>query len=131
MLCLTNTGFVQFFPLGSHNVCCTPAFNFALFSDFLFCVLCLTNSGFVQRFPFGSRSLLHAFVVNNFMFCTLCLCNIGFVQYISLRLPSGLHFFIFICFIEFAFVMRALTALPNKLLFVQLFFPGLPSNLHS
>ena len=68
MLCLTNTGFVQCNSLGSHKVCCTTVFNFALFSNFLFCVLCLTNTGFVQCFPFGSRSLLDAFVVSNLCF---------------------------------------------------------------
>ena len=65
-------------------------------------------------------SLLHACVYfalfGNFLLRVFCLTNIGVVQCFSLRLPSSLHPFGFLCFIQFAFVMRAL---PNKLQFVQ------------
>ena len=61
-------------------------------------------------------SLLHACVYfalfRNFLLCVFCLTNIGVVQCFSLRLPSSLQPFGFLCFIQFAFVMRAL---PNKL----------------
>ena len=219
--------FVQCYSLRSHKVCCTLVLYFALFSNFLLCLLCLTNIGFVQCFSFGSRkvrytlllrisqrvlphkhrfcavyplgsrkvcctllfnlfylflcsnfgfacfasqtpalcsaipsapvkfvarlcltllysvifvlralphkhrvcvvllpplpsSLLHACVYfilfSNFLLCVFCLTNIGLVQCFSLRLPSSLRPFGFLCFIQFAFVMRAL---PNKLRFVQ------------
>ena len=62
------------------------------------------------------------------MFCALCLIVIGFVQCFSLRLPPSLHPFVFLCFMEFAFVMRAL---PIQLRFVQWFFSRAPSNLHA
>ena len=54
VLCLTNTGFVQCYSLGSLKVCCTLKLVLycALFSNFLFCVLCLTNIGFGQCFSF-------------------------------------------------------------------------------
>ena len=72
------------------------------------------------RLPY---SLLHAFVVSNLRFCTFCLTIIGLVQCFFLRLPSSLHPF-FLCFIQFAFFMRAL---PNKLRpVVQRFFPVSP-----
>ena len=167
VFCLTNTGFVQCYSLGSHKVCRTLVLYFALFSNFLFCVLCLTNFEFVQYFSFGSRknklhslgsrkvcrtllfnlfysailvlralphkhrlcavlfprlpsSLLHACVYfalfSNFLPCVFCLTIIRLVQCFSLRLPSSLHPFVFLCFIQFAFVMRAL---PNKLRFGQ------------
>ena len=72
-------------------------------------------------------SLLHACVhfalFSNFLLYVFCLTNIGLVQCFSLRLPSSLHPF-FLCFIQFAFFMRAL---PNKLRpVVQRFFPGSP-----
>ena len=74
MLYLTNTGIVQCCPLGSRTVCCmSGCVYFALFSNFLLCVLCLTNIGLVRCF--------------------------------SLRLPSSLHPCVYLCFIQFAFVM--------------------------
>ena len=85
MLCLTNTGFVRCYSLGSHKVCCALVFNFALFSNFLFCVLCLTNTGFVQCFPFGSRSLLDAFVVSNLCFA----CFISQTPGLCSAIPSA------------------------------------------
>ena len=36
VLCLTNTGFVQCYSLGSRTVCCTLVLYFALFSNFCF-----------------------------------------------------------------------------------------------
>ena len=95
---------------------------FALFSIFLLCLFCLTNIVFVQCSPFDSRSLLHAFFVSNiFLFRALCLTNIWLVQCFSVRLLPSLHPFVFLCFIQFAFLIRAL---PNKLRFLQWFFPG-------
>ena len=138
------------------KVCCTPVFNFALFSDFCFACFASQTSGLCRAFPSApvkpvsytlllrfsqnfvlrvlphkhrvcsvllprlSSSLLHACVYfalfSNFLLYVFCLTNIGLVQCFSLRLPSSLHPFGFLCFIQFAFVMRAL---PNKLPFVQ------------
>ena len=77
--------------------------------------------------PRLSSSLLHACVYfalfSNFLLYVFCLTNIGLVQCFSLRLPSSLHPFGFLCFIQFAFVVRAL---PNNLRFARWFFPGSP-----
>ena len=154
VFCLTNTGFVQCYSLGSLKVFCTLKLVLycALFSNFLFCVLCLTNIGFGQCFSFGSRKE-DAFVTLRTLFCVYCLKNRGVCAVLlprlpssffaclslfciiqqffalrvlphqhracavlSLRLPSSLHPFGFLCFIQFASVMRAL---PDKLRFVQ------------
>ena len=90
-------------------------------------MLCLANVGFVQCFPFGSRSLWHAVFVSNSCFVLFASPSSGFVQCFSL--PLSLHLFVFLCFIEF--FSRVMRVLPNKLRFVQCFFPGLPSNLHT
>ena len=70
--------------------------------------------------PRLSSSLLHACVYfalfSNFLLYVFCLTNIGLVQCFSLRLPSSLHPFGFLCFIQFAFVVRAL---PNNLRFAR------------
>ena len=191
MFCLTNTGFVQCYSLGSHKVCCTLVLYFAIFSNFCFACFASQTSGLCSAIPsapvksvvrlcliflysvifvfacFASQtsglcsafpsapvksvtrfcgfsqnfvlrvlphkhrvcavllprlpsSLLHACVhfalFSNFLLYVFCLTNIGLVQCFSLRLPSSLHPFGFLCFIQFAFVMRAL---PNKLRFVQ------------
>ena len=65
MLCLTNTGFVQCYSLGSRKVCCMLVFT--LLYSVIFCFACFASqtSCFVQCSSFGSRSLLHAFVVSN------------------------------------------------------------------
>ena len=159
VFCLTNTGFVQCYSLGSLKVCCTLKLVLycALFSNFLFCVLCLTNIGFGQCFSFGPHKE-DAFVTLRTLICVFCLKNTGFVQcyslgshqvffaclslfcfiqqffalrvlphqhracaVLSLRLPSSLHPFGFLCFVQFASVMRAL---PDKLRFVQWFLLG-------
>ena len=153
MLCLTNTGFVQCNSLGSHKVCCTTVFNFALFSIFLFACFASQTPGLCSAFPsapvvcwtllllaiYVLRVLPHKhrvcavlfprlpwfvarFCCYLLMFCVLYLIVIGFVQCFSLRRPPILHPFVFLCFMEFTFVIRAL---PNQLRFVQWFFPGL------
>ena len=70
--------------------------------------------------PWLPSSLLHACVYfalfSNFLLYVFCLTNIGLVQCFSLRLPSSLHPFGFLCFIQFAFVVRAL---PNNLRFAR------------
>ena len=65
LFCLTNTGFVQCYSLGSRKVCCTLVFNFALIIQlFLFCVLCLTckHRSCAVLFLRLPESQLHAFV---------------------------------------------------------------------
>ena len=118
VFCLTNTGFVQCYSLGPRKVYCMLVLNFALFSNFLLLLQCS---------PFGSRSLLHAFVVSNLCFVLFASPTSGLCS----AFPSApLKFtpFCFSLFNQFAFVMRAL---PNKLRFVQWFFPRLPSNFHA
>ena len=116
-----TSGFCSAFPLAPAKS--VTRFCYALVRT-LFCVFCLTNT-FSHRvcsvlLPRLSSSLLHACVYfalfSNFLLYVFCLTNIGLVQCFSLRLPSSLHPFGFLCFIQFAFVMRAL---PNKLWFVQ------------
>ena len=52
MFCLTNTGFVQCYFLGSRKVCCTLLFNFSLFSNFCFaCLKASQTSGLCSAFP--------------------------------------------------------------------------------
>ena len=65
VFCLTNTGFVQCYSLGSRKVCCMLVFT--LLYSVIFCFACFASqtSCFVQCSSFGSRSLLHAFVVSN------------------------------------------------------------------
>ena len=68
VFCLTNTGFVQCYSLGSRKVCCMLVFT--LLYSVIFCFACFASqtSCFVQYSSFGSRSLLHAFVVSNLCF---------------------------------------------------------------
>ena len=118
---------MQCYSLGSHKVCCTLVLYFALFINFLFCLLCLTNIGFVQCFSFGSRKVCCMLVVNfalfsNFLFCVLCLTNIGFVQcfsFGSLKVCCMLVFN-FALFSNFLFCVLCLTNIG----FVQCFSFG-------
>ena len=127
LFCLTKTGFVQCCSLGPDKVCCTLLFN--LFYSVILVLRVLPHKHRVCAvlLPRLPSSLLHVCVYfalfSNFLLCMFYLTNIGLVQCFSLRLLSSLHPFGFLCFIQFAFVMRAL---PNKVRFVRGFFPGSP-----
>ena len=127
VFCLTNSGFVQCYPLSSRKICRKLLFN--LFYSVILVLRALPHKhrACAVLFPRLPWSVLHACVYfalfSNFLLCVFCLASIGFVQCFFLRLPLSLHPFGFLCFIQFAFVMRAL---PNKLRFVQWFFPGSP-----
>ena len=51
VFCLTNTGFVQCYSLGSHKVCCTLVLYFALFSNFCFACFASQTSGLCSAIP--------------------------------------------------------------------------------
>ena len=71
VFCLTNTGFVQRYSLGSRKVCCTLVFNFAFFSDFCFACFASQTSLFVQWYSLGSRNfLLCVFYLTNSSLCS-------------------------------------------------------------
>ena len=109
VLCLTNTGFVQCYSLGSLKVCFTLKLVLycALFSNFLLYVFCLTNIGLVQCFslrlpsslqPFGSLCFIQ---FNLLLLCVLCPTSSGLCCDFS---PAPLEFARFIfCFVLFSF----------------------------
>ena len=86
MLCFTNSGFVQCYSLGSSKVCCTLAFNFALFSNFCFACFASQTSGLCSAFPLASIKSVTRFcyALVRTLFCVFCLTNTGFVQCYSL-----------------------------------------------
>ena len=105
VFCLTNTGFVQCYSLGSHKVCCTLVFNFALFSNFCFACFASQTSGLCSAFPFGSPqvyTLLVFFVLFSLLLlCVLCPTSSGLCSDFS---PAPLEFARFIfCFVLFSF----------------------------
>ena len=51
VFCLTNTGFVQCYSVGSRKVCCTLVLYFALFSNFCFACFASQTSGLCSAFP--------------------------------------------------------------------------------
>ena len=119
VFCLTNTGFVQCYSLGSHKVCCTLVFNFALFSNFCFACFASQTSGLCSAFPFGSPqvyTLLVFFVLFSLLLlCLLCSTSSGLCSDFS---PAPLEFacfiFWFILFsFKFVFCVLSLTNLIN------------------
>ena len=158
MLCFTNSGFVQCYSLGSSKVCCTLAFNFALFSNFCFACFASQTSGLCSAFPLASiKSVTHfCYPLVRTLFCVFCLTNIRFVQCYGPSLPSSLlhacvYFALFgnflLCLFAFPFSSRQVyTPFWFSLLYSVCFcyacfaqqapvcaviFPRLPSNLHA
>ena len=86
VFCLTNTGFVQCYSLGSHKVCCTLVFNFALSSNFCFACFASQTSGLCSAFPSAPVKSVTRFcyALVRTLFCVFCLTNTGFVQCYSL-----------------------------------------------
>ena len=154
VFCLTNTGFVQCYSLGSLKVCCTLKLVLycALFNNFLFACFASQTSDLGSAFPSAPvKSVTRFCYAENFVLRVLpkkhrvcavllpllpssffaCLSLFCFIQQffalrvfphqhracavLSLLFPSSLHPFGFLCFIQFASVMRAL---PDKLWFV-------------
>ena len=98
VFCLTNTGFVQCYSLGSRKVCCTLVFNFALFSNFCFACFASQTSGLCSAFPSASVKSVTRFcyaLVRN-LFCMFCLTNTGFVQCYSLGFRHVCYMLVFI-----------------------------------
>ena len=96
---------------------CTLVFNFALFSNFLFCILCLTNIGFVPCFSFGSRKVSYTLSLRfsqNFVLRVLPHKN-RVCAVLLPRLPSSLHPFaflsLFVCLLFFFFSLLLLCVL--------------------
>ena len=111
-------GFVQCLSFGSRKVRYLLLLSFI--QNFVLRVL-PTNTGLCSATPsapvkFVASACVYFALFSNFLLCVFCLTNIGLVQCFSLRLTSSLLPFGFLCFIQFAFFMRAL---PNKLRFVQ------------
>ena len=83
VFCLTKTGFVQCYSLGSRQVCCMLVFILLYsLSKFLLCVFCLTNIGLVQCFSLRLPLSLHPFGF-------LCFIQVAFVM---CALPNKLRF---------------------------------------
>ena len=157
MLCFTNSGFVQCYSLGSSKVCCTLAFNFALFSNFCFACFASQTSGLCSAFPLASIKSVTRFYypLVRTLFCVFCLTNIRFVQCYGPSLPSSLlhacvYFALFgnFCFACLLFPSAHVKFTPFwfSLLYSVCFcyacfaqqspvcaviFPRLPSNLHA
>ena len=76
VFCLTNTGFVQCYSLGSRQVCCMLVF-ILLYSG-IFCFACFVSptSGLCSVFPFGSPQVYNLsvfFVLFSLLLsCVLC-----------------------------------------------------------
>ena len=72
--------------LGSHRVCCTLVFNFALFSNFLFACFASQTSGLCSAFPSAPVKSVTRFcyALVRTLFCVFCHTNTGFVQCYSL-----------------------------------------------
>ena len=68
LFCLTNTGFVQCYSLGSRKVCCTLVFNFALFNDFCFACFASQTPGLCSASPSAPVKFV------------ACLCLFYFIQ---------------------------------------------------
>ena len=129
MLCFTNSGFVQCYSLGSSKVCCTLAFNFALFSNFCFACFASQTSGLCSAFPLASIKSVTRFCypLVRTLFCVFCLTNIQFVQCYSLAsrqvlLHACVYFALFgnflLCLFAFPFSSRQVYTL---LVFFTLF----------
>ena len=73
LFCLTNTGFVQCYSLGSRQVCCMLVF--ILLYSVIFCFACFasTPSGLCRAFLFGSPQV-YTLLVFFVLFSLLLLC---------------------------------------------------------
>ena len=105
VFCLTNTGFVQCYSLGSRQVCCMLVF--ILLYSVILCFACFASptSGLCSAFPFGSPqvyTLLVSFVLFSLLLlCVLCPTSSGLCRDFS---PAPLEFVRFIfCFVLFNF----------------------------
>ena len=131
MFCLTNTGFVQCYSLGSRKVCCTLVFNFALFSNFCFpCFASQANIGVVQCFSFGSRKVSYTLLLlfsQNFVLRVFPhkhrACAVLFPLASLKFTPFWLSLFYSVCFCYTCFARQAPVC--------AVIFPRLPSNLHA
>ena len=100
VFCLTNTGFVQCYSLGSLKVCCTLVLYFALFSNFCFACFASQPLGLCSAFPFRfCYALVRTF------FCVFCVTNTGFVQcyFLGSRKVCSMLVFILVYSVIFCF----------------------------
>ena len=134
MLCLTNTGFVQCYSIGSRKVCCTFVFNFALFSNFCFACFASQTSGLCSAFPSAPVKSVTRFcyALVRDLFCVFCLTDSEFVQCYS----HGSHkvccklVLYFALFSNFSFAF--FSSLPHKHRVCAVVFLRLPqSPLHA
>ena len=123
VFCLTNTGFVQCYSLGSRKVCCTLVLHFALFSNFCFAWFASQTLGLCSAFPSAHVKSVTRFcyaLVRTF-FCVFCVTNTGFVQCYSLGSRKVCSMLVFIlvysvifCFARFACSVSFLPSAPLK-----------------
>ena len=131
LFCLTNTGFVQCYSLGSRKVCCTLVFNFALFSNFCFaCFASHANIGVVQCFSFGSCKVGYTLLLRfsqNFVlrvFPHKHRARAVLFPLASLKFtPFWFSSFYSVCFCYACFAQQAPLC--------AVIFPRFPSNLHA
>ena len=119
VFCLTNTGFVQCYSLGSRQVCCMLVF--ILLYSVIFCFACFASSpsGLCRAFLFGSPqvyTLLVFFVLFSLLLlCLLCPTSSSLCSDFS-PAPFEIARFIF-CFVlfsfKFVFCVLSLTNLIN------------------
>ena len=97
VLCLTNTGLVHCYSLGSRKVCSMLVFILAYSVIFCFARFASQTPGLCSAtlsapVKFVACLCLFCFIqYTNFLLCLFCLTNIRFVQCFSLRLPSSLN----------------------------------------
>ena len=106
VFCLTNTGFVQRYSLGSHKVCCTLVLYFALFSNFCFPCFASQTSGLCRAFPSAPVESVSRFCC--VLVSVFCLTNTGFVQCYPLGSREVCCTLLFNLFYSVIFVLRAL-----------------------
>ena len=107
VFCLTNTGIVQCYSLGSLKVCCTLVLYFALFSNFCFACFASQPLGLCSVFPSAHVKSVTRFcyaLVRTF-FCVFCVTNTGFVQcyFLGSRKVCSMLVFILVYSVIFCF----------------------------
>ena len=121
MFCLTNTGFVQCYSLGSHKVCCTLLLYFASFSNFCFVCFASQTSGLCSAFPSASVKSVTRFCYA--LVSVFCPTNTVFVQCYPLGSRKVCCTLLFNSFYSVILVFRAL---PHKHRLCAVLFHRLP-----
>ena len=121
VLCLTNTGFVQCYSLGSRKVCCTFVFILLLYSV-IFCFACFASQtlGFCSAFPSAPVVCCTLFLLVIHVLCSLPhhhrVCAVLFPS-----APLEFTPFCYACFTQQAQVCAVIFS-PAPFEFARLFF---------